>query len=405
MSCAVLQKIYSLSEPVSNVEKWQFLPSNAHARRYPGDANSLLDSLRSEFSIGKLKAAKVVKTADDGELTLSPKLSTAGSVFVSLRHNKNKAPFELMTAGGCLTSDVPPSIIAYRDWTATQYIGNSLHNILVAADMCSAVVLRSLNFPAAVAAGLDTLSDPQRRQLCGQCEFEPGRQARPLPQLEKMRNKNIRFVFVLWDVVNLNSQIPDDIQVIVTRFARIAEALNLIPEELKIWRPTSNDIDDIAAAADSGDRAVSILAIRSSLKTSVVGLDDYFQDLRRPQDYGGARLDLIEEIDRVLKVKYESPELSKKLDHLHRVFEQTVVRPLINDANSTPNPVRPILLLSAADLTERWHESCRYVRAATHGVLKCDDPRSGPAISEEKEQRRLILDQLLKTYRELNRKQ
>lgn len=405
MSCAVLQKIHSLSEPISPIGQWQFLTADTNVRRYPGNSSSLLDSLRSEFSNEQLEAAKVVQAADDGDPILSPKLSTGDSVFVSLRRSRNGMPFDLVTAKGCLASDVPPSLIAYRDWTATKFSGNSLKNILVAASMESVVVLRSLGFPAMVAAGLDTLRDPQLSQLYGKCEFDTESQTGLLPQIEEIGNKNINLAFVLWDLMNIRSYTPSNVQAIATKLARVAEARNLDPDLLKVWRPTTNEIHDIATAADLGDRSVSMLAIRSSLETSLFGLKDYFLELRRPQDYGGAKVHLVEEIDRVLKVKYESPELSERLDHLHQVFQRTVVQPLLNDANSSRDSAKRMLYLAAANSAERWHESCRFVRAATHGVLKCDDPRSAPAILEETQQRRMVVDQSLKIYRELHRKQ
>lgn len=405
MSSAVLRRICSLSEPVSHVEKWHFLSSNVNVRQHSGDAHALLETLQNEFSTEQLESAKVVQVEDDGELILSPILSDGDSVFVPLRHSADEAPFDLMSEKGCLTSDVPPSIIAYQDWTATKYFGNSLGNILVAADIRSVDVLRSQGFSAAVIAGLDTLHGPQLNQLCGKRDFDRDSQTRLLPQLEEMQQKEISLTFAFWDVANLNSQVPENVQVIATRMARVSEYLGVDPEHLKVWRPTINEINEITDAANFGDRIVALLAIQSSLENSVFRLTDYFLDLRRPEDYGGAQHDFVAKIDRARQLNYESPELSESRDHFDRVFERTVVQPLLNEANSSSDSMRRVLLLTAAELTKQWHESNRFVRAARHGVLRCDDPRSGPAISEETNQRRLVVDQLLKIYRELHRKQ
>ena len=141
-------------------------------------------------------------------------------------------------------------------------------------------------------AGLDGLDDAQLKQLCGKREFDRDSQTQLLPQLEEMQRKKISLAFVLWDLANLNSKVPDKIQVVATRMARISEMLQVDPEHLKVWRPTAKEIDDIAAAAKFGDRILALFAIRSSLGNSLCGLSDYFLELRRPQDYGGARLDL-----------------------------------------------------------------------------------------------------------------
>jgi hypothetical protein len=95
--------------------------------------------------------------------------------------------------------------------------------------------------------------------------------------------------------------------------------------------------------------------------------------------------------------------IPEALDRLNRSFEGSVVEPLLKEATGAPNPLTRVLLMAAADVIERLHESSPLVLSCRGQGLR-RDVREQPISGKELETRMKLVDQLIAIRRELTRK-
>jgi hypothetical protein len=406
MSCAVLHRIVQLSEPVSLSDTaWDFLGTSPNVRRYPGDWQSLLSTLEEEFSTEQLRAAKVTLMNDEGEPEPSPVLSELTQAFVCLRRKKNERPYDLLTERGSLMCDDPPCFAARGDWY-TNVCSRKFQNLLfVVRDVRALAVLRLLCLPVTLANGLSELSGNQMRQLCGEPEL--GRRV-IIPQcdnLPEVKLHDTTLVLVAWDVTGLSIQGPGNVMTTAVWLAQMAETFGFKTERIQLLKPTDAEVHEIALAAELRDAIIVRATMQSILEDSEYDLREYFTESRRPEEYGDARRELKQAIERARDRKYQSPELMEKRNHLIRVFNRTCLQPLYAEADSTEDPAARTLWLAAAETSERLHVSNPLLRVAAHAGSRDDDPQNDSITPDESKERRQLIAQLVDIRRELRSKE
>ena len=121
-------------------------------------------------------------------------------------------------------------------------------------------------------------------------------------------------------------------------------------------------------------------------------------------DYLTARRSLKAALAQGGLVRAETKAIPNALDRLIRSFERSVVEPLLEEATVAANPVTGALLMAAADVIERLHDSSPLVLVSRGQGLGRRDVREQPISAKELETRMKLVDQLIAIRRELTRK-
>jgi hypothetical protein len=261
-----------------------------------------------------------------------------------------------------------------------------------------------MGLPASVATGLSDLDGNRMRQLCGQPKRGRRRESGSVENLSEVHLYRTTLVLLAWDLTNLSSQDPGNMKPTAMRLARIADTFGFTTKNVRLWNPTEIEIHEIALAAEMHDATLVRAAMRTSLENSQFELLDYVAEADQSEEYGDARRELLQEIERARKLQFRSPELTKKYDRLVQVFEQTCLRPLHEAAHSTVDPAAHSLWLAAAETTEQLHVSSPLLRIAARAGSRDDDPRNDAMTPEELKQRRQLTAQLVSIRRELRGK-
>jgi hypothetical protein len=100
----------------------------------------------------------------------------------------------------------------------------------------------------------------------------------------------------------------------------------------------------------------------------------------------------------------ESLVIPKALDRLDQSFDLLIVEPLLKEATGAVNSMSRALLIAAADVIERLHESSPLVHAGKDRGLGRRDVRQQGVSEKELAARMKWIDQLIVIRRELTRK-
>ena len=147
MSDQILARIVTLTEPVPPPPIWSFLPSTEAVRHWPSTATELHDTLRREFAVDELVAARVLLQGPDGATRLSPVLNDNSGPFLCLLRAPELPPFDIVTRRGSLVTDLPPALCYAEDADIQKGIRAS-NALLVTMRDSDLVVLRQLQLPA-----------------------------------------------------------------------------------------------------------------------------------------------------------------------------------------------------------------------------------------------------------------
>jgi hypothetical protein len=152
--------------PLTFPAPWGFLPPHPCCRGPVRDPGAALAALRAKFPDALLSAAGLLEPGPDGLGRLRLALAGPAGAVVALRRHPQAAPFALLTAAGCLPAGRLPVKAALEDGP----IGAATRGrpLLVAADVLEVALLLSLNYPATLASGLDTLGLPGLREVDAQ---------------------------------------------------------------------------------------------------------------------------------------------------------------------------------------------------------------------------------------------
>ena len=122
------------------------------------------------------------------------------------------------------------------------------------------------------------------------------------------------------------------------------------------------------------------------------------------QEYLTARRAVLERLRRQHYLLTDARLLLKNLERFNESFEQVAVEPLVNEAISSPNGMTRALLLAAAEVVQRWHESSSLVMESRRIVLRRGISRDGTTSADVVNERLGLVDRLVAIKRALTRR-
>jgi hypothetical protein len=100
----------------------------------------------------------------------------------------------------------------------------------------------------------------------------------------------------------------------------------------------------------------------------------------------------------------DSRALLKNLERLSESFEQIAVEPLVNEAVSSPNAMTRALLLAAAEVVQRLHDSSSLVTESKRIAFRRGISREGASSADVVNERLALVDRLVAIKRALTRR-
>lgn len=399
----ILQRIHDLSEPLTLAgTQWAALRPDPRARRYPGDATTLITQLKQEFTAEELLAAKVLSGTCPDELLPARALTAEPLDMLFLRADEDSPPYDCVTEYGSLVDHEPPCFEANQDHRTASLLRDEKQLFLV-SNVREATVLRQINFPASVVAGLDSIIGAQMRRLCGEPYDESHEHLLVLDRMASIRRGAAPLVFVAFDLPMLRHELPSRVKNAVTRLQKIGRRFGFLTEFLKVWSPSREDLDGIRLAVSLGDLELIRQAIQSSLE-SVVSLYGFSTQLSRPDELAGAEQTLRAEIRRSRDRKFRSQTADIALRDYESEFVRTVLHPLI-EAVADNDPVERPLRQRYAELTAQLHATSPLMKAGKVAGTMDDNPRIDVPEGNAHKLRQELCRELAEIFRLLRMKQ
>ena len=128
------------------------------------DTGQLLVDLEAEFGRAAIIDAGVATDEDSGSLRSNLGGTGSSTILCPMRKKKSSNPYDLVTAGGCLSGSLPLRAAAEDTWTTISRTGsrNAVFGVFSLEDLA---VLRLASLPVVLASGLSTLSGPTLDQF------------------------------------------------------------------------------------------------------------------------------------------------------------------------------------------------------------------------------------------------
>jgi hypothetical protein len=386
--CTVYQRLFSRCPSLCFPGLWIFVGSSGDCRGCVVDPPETLAALRAEFELPLLQAAGVIDRLPDGNVCLHPQLCDPAGAIIALRAEGAEAPFELLTAAGCLSRRTLPLLATLGDARTAQEAQQTGY-LLASFQIQEVALLRALGFPATLCTGLDNLSFDQLGSLdevFGQREFsalmERGRSTEPATGEGSAESAsagaNTPNVTLLgWSLLQLDPAAPIELSKTAAAFDEFGRFLDYDYSWLGIWRASSADVETLRYRL----RVQALPLIMPLLEKSADTVYELCPEkaqvrlaepeaLRPPAHFAQAQADLVAN----LAGSWVDGSQEREVREAKRVYEEIVrrdlVRPLQEWALASADPVIRNTGAELASLCALLHEISPSLQAVVGDQLR-----------------------------------
>lgn len=343
---------------------------------------TLVAELVAKFARDELLASGVVVpgTPPDG-LELIPELTSPAKPFLAIRSGPRT--HDLVTAQGCLSGRRLPVTAACHDWHSVHSL-QGRRTLFIAFSVEDMAVLRALNFAAATAAGLSQLGGERLDEFCDQLRL-------PRRGRRRVSGVGVMPILVAWQPAAWDLSEPPEWAATVAHLRRLHHVLGVDLQHATCWRPTADDLEELAFAFQFGSAADDVRAwVRESCRhRAVTGL------------ITGAKLHVRVELREALLRFEQAPDASgrqKAMATVKHVLERDVIQPLRAEGLACDDPKVKNLHVLLADLSRLHHEQALKLRLGSARPATDED-----RAAENKERQTLLstTDRILRLTMEL----
>ena len=417
---SILQAIWERSQPAKPTGPWSFLPARNNVRQLPFTTTDSLDELREQFSQEQLQAARVLVPQSNGELELNPVLRSESNIGLFLPAANAETFRDIVNQNGSLTTDDPPLLHCVLDQTAqrsgrenaagftcrmTPHSDHKEKLVFVAGSDKDLQVLQLLGLPSTTAAGLAAMTGQHLRRLFPANINHSGQALRSAEFIPLVR-EFYRWVLVGWQVAELAHECPGEIMAVVHKLIKAEHAYDFeISEHAAVWVPDDEEFDDICTATEFEDPELGRKRICKSVNDAMFPLADFahVESTHTATDYAAARRQLQGAVTDARQSKFHTPATFERLEVLHRLFDEHVVRRMVDDAMSASNSVERGLRLMAAEQMEEWHRSSYLVQSTAETSRFTSTPFIEAVDPEGWKKRLPMVNVMIKIHSELLR--
>ena len=348
-------------------EPWTFVSLRGDCRACVTDPAETLTALCAEFGLLLLQAAGVIDRLPDGTVQLAPHLCDPEGAVIALRAEAGGAPFELLTAAGCLSGlNLPLQATLHDSPTATA--AQQTGRVFACYQIRDVAILRTLGFPATLCTGLDGLTFPQLCSLdkaYGSGSFnawlervqstEPwtgGGSAPPhpwpepgLPPAPWAAENGAELaspggatrpdvVLVGWNLWQLDATAPAQLGRVATTFDQFGQFLGYDFSWLGIWRLSAADIEILRYRLTTQVLPLALLLLHESteqlyvLSPATAQVRPTEPEASQPADYAEAQADLLAKLAASGVDRNREVEARKAKIVYDDLMQRDLIRPL-----------------------------------------------------------------------------
>ncbi len=383
---------------VPATEHWKgFLPHGSNVLQCLRSPDKVVDELLASFTIDELVSSGLARRYDTERCQLIPEL-VAGQLFIALRDETTAAPYDLLTAEGCLSGELP-ALAVLRDRETRTMLEKSQMTLLAAATIEDVLVLRACGLPATLASGFEALPlddigrlavfglqcDPSYREaaLAQQAEEED---AATQPHRAEVDTENmgsaaphgtwevddttaeedVSLMLVGWHPSQLTYATATAQKRVADYFLQLSQHLNLEVWELNWWQPQQAEFAALEfvvgrrSAATFG-QMLQKLALEGGVSIARIGKP-------APQQPGPPS-DLAEAMAALDAYRqpphhfFASPTGAEKTRaEFFRLLERDLLAPLRKQAMASGDPLERLQWMTLADLGQVFHSQSLKIR-------------------------------------------
>jgi hypothetical protein len=255
-AAAVYGRLLEWCPPLVWEPPWDFLPADPDCRGPVVDPARALAALRREFDDASLAGAGVLEGTRFGAARLNPVLTNPVGALLALRDGPEQAPYEVLTARGCLSGCALPVLLVTRDARTEAAVAQN-RALFVSSRIREVALLRALGLAATLTTGLHRLTWGQVQAvaaLLGEPVIAdivppstegspacPGGEGESFPGArtgEATLSLARRLVLLGWDLWALRLQVPPLLPRTLARLKDVRRFLRVDLFGVVVWRPT-----------------------------------------------------------------------------------------------------------------------------------------------------------------------
>lgn len=208
---------------------WARYFPNVRVRRPPHDPDAAERALAGAFTAEQLCEAGLAEVGPDGAVSLKPALRDPDGVVVALRGRRG-APFDLLTADGCVSGRRLPALAALRDRWYRRALARFEGNLVVACTPAALAAYVAAGVPAVPAGGLAEVGGTRILALARRFSGPPGHRegvsagdGRDAGEARARWRaaRNLTLVLAYWDASDLSREPPASANLVLTNFFRM----------------------------------------------------------------------------------------------------------------------------------------------------------------------------------------
>jgi hypothetical protein len=393
----VYQRLFARCPCLCFPEPWSFVGPSGECRGCVVDPAETLAVLRSEFDTPILQAAGVIDRLPDGNLCLHKQLCDPAGAIIALRAEGAEAPFELLTAAGCLSRRSLP-LLATLDDARTAHQAQQTGHLFASFQIQEVALLRALGFPATLCTGLQALSFEELRSLDdvfgeGQLNalIEPGPSIGP-PTAESASASGADTPDVIllgWSLLQLDAAAPTELAKVAAAFEEFERFLECDYSWLGIWRPSSAELETLRYRL----RLQALPPILSLLKDSLEDLYDLCPEKaqarlaerespRPPVHFAQAQANLVAKLAESRSDRSREAEAREAKQVYDEIMRRDLVRPLQEWALASSDPVVRNAGAELANICALLHEMSPSLQAVVGDQLRHARGPDGDAVAK-----------------------
>jgi hypothetical protein len=241
--------------PVAASAPWVRFEEHRCCWRLPMDWRSLVATLRETYDDKTLLASGLFERFSDKTIDIADRWLQSPQTFLALRTEALQNPFDLLTADGSVSGDLPVRV-ALADHAVKSALDAKAF-LLAAFSVADIAALRAVGLPVTSALGLERFSAKSLEEF-RDVLTSSSQSSEPWPQ---------QLILVGWSPSGFFKHRPQLLETVVDNLRCSVPIKGLLPDIL-LWEPSAHNIQEMGHCAALGSRDDVVATILKSLDES-----------------------------------------------------------------------------------------------------------------------------------------
>jgi hypothetical protein len=374
--------------PARPPHPWGRFMKNADLWAPPQKIGPLVAALREKHSGKTLLRSGVVAGDGHGKPTIGPLFFQLFTCILPLRALPEANPFDLLTGEGAISGRLP-LYAAVQDHLVEKGI-TKRGFYCVAFSLRDVVSLRAVGIPAVPANGLERMHRKAFQEFCGTLGLtgpsHPPQAATPHPPHQAAASPP-RVILVGWRPSGLSRAWPENLGQVLHNVLTIGKCLDVDLSTVLVWRPTAEEVRQIAICLWNGRRKDVVKAILRSINQSGKPLAAAASEAGSIDDFLEARAALRESL---LRPASNPDYRRRRLHDYQQAVDRCFVQPILARAAQQHDPDDRSRLAGLAAANRLLHPSIELYCAKLEKEIAKTGLRGDGALPQTRELTRIL---------------